>query len=322
MGKKHKKHLGKISSNDVNVNRSSPICIGEGPRLRQPQEQDRRNAYEPMILDLYNDAGIFFGDIGQRSHYIGMPQGKEGNIIVIGGNGSGKSAGIAMPTLRTWQGAICATDVKGELSEFYKKLYQLKLVTRPYIVFDPTETASPSYDPFGWLLEDGEANLLNNIWEITSAILPILPSDNQPFWIETERGVFAAALLHYFNLGLSFSEAVCQIEKTAVSSLCKELRRSENIQVKLLLGQAADMKEETLAVVDRGLRNKLMLFAADPYISHVFRGTREGAECFSWNDLERYNVFLRIPANRIEQWSGAINLMYTQLIRHLERRPE
>lgn len=322
MGKKYKKHLEKIRNNDVNVNRSGPIFIDEGPLLRQPQEQDRRNAYEPMILNLYNNAGIFFGGIGQKRHYIGMPQGKEGNIIVIGGNGSGKSAGIAMPTLRTWQGPICVTDVKGELSEYYKKLYQQGLAVRPYIVFDPTETASPSYDPFGWLLEDGEANLLNNIWEITSAILPILPSDNQPFWIETERGVFAAALLHYFNLGLSFSEAVCQIEETAVSTLCKELRRSENIQVKLLLGQAADMKEETLAVVDRGLRNKLMLFAADPYISHAFRGTRERAECFSWNDLERYNVFLRIPASRIEQWSGAINLMYTQLIRHLERRPE
>ena len=31
---------------------------------------------------------------------------------------------------------------------------------------------------------------------------------------------------------------------------------------------------------------------------------------------------MRIPADKIEQWRGAINLMYTQLIRHLERRPE
>lgn len=320
--KKSKKYLAKICNNDDIISCSGSISIEH--KIFLGQEQYEKKFPKEIVLKSENDSSFFFGGMGQhpKDHYIGMPQGSEGNIIVIGGNGSGKSAGIAMPTLRTWQGPICATDVKGELSEYYKKLYQQGLVVRPYIVFDPTETASPSYDPFGWLLEDGEANLLNNIWEIASAILPILPSDNQPFWIETERGVFAAALLHYFNLGLSFSEAVCQIEETAVSTLCKELRRSENIQVKLLLGQAADMKEETLAVVDRGLRNKLMLFAADPYISHAFRGARERAECFSWNDLERYNVFLRIPANRIEQWSGAINLMYTQLIRHLERRPE
>lgn len=320
--KKYHKYLAKICNNDDIISCSGSISIGH--KIFLGQEQYEKKFPKEIVLKSENDSSFFFGGMGQhqKDHYIGMPQGSEGNIIVVGGNGSGKSAGIAMPTLRTWQGPICVTDVKGELSEYYKKLYQQGLAVRPYIVFDPTETASPSYDPFGWLLEDGEANLLNNIWEITSAILPILPSDNQPFWIETERGVFAAALLHYFNLGLSFSEAVCQIEKAAVSSLCEGLRRSENIQVKLLLGQAADMKEETLAVVDRGLRNKLMLFAADPYISHAFRGTREGAECFSWNDLEKYNVLLRIPANRIEQWSGAINLMYTQLIRHLERRPE
>lgn len=65
-----------------------------------------------------------------------------------------------------------------------------------------------------------------------------------------------------------------------------------------------------------------MLFATDPYISHAFRGEREDAVCFSWDDLKKYNIFLRIPANKIEQWGGAINLMYTQLIRCLERRPE
>lgn len=275
-------------------------------------------------LSLDEDSGVFIGGLNQFkvNQYSGVREGEDGNILVIGGSGSGKSSGIVMPTLRTWQGALCATDIKGELSQRYDDLYQWGLVTRPYIIFDPMDADTPSYDPLWWLLEDDEANLLSNIWEIVLAIIPTVPSDNQPFWIETERGVFAAALLHYFNLGLSFSEAVCQIEGIAVSSLCEELRRSENIQVKLLLGQAADMKEETLAVVDRGLRNKLMLFAADPYISHAFRGTREGAECFNWNDLENYNVFLRIPANRIEQWSGAINLMYSQLIRHLERRPE
>lgn len=322
MGKKHKKHLGKIDINVTAADRSGSICIGKSKLLCQSKAQSKRDVHEKMTLRLNNDAGIFFGDSSQKSHYIGMPQGTEGNIIVIGGNGSGKSAGIAMPTLRTWQGSICATDVKGELSETYKKLYQQGLATRPYIVFNPMDATAPSYDPFWWLAEDDEANLLSNIWEIATAVLPVQPNDYQPFWIETEQGIFAAGLLHYFNLGLSFSEAICQITEISVSSLCEELRESNNTQIKKLIGQTADMKEETLATVDRGLRNKLMLLAANPYIGHALRGTREGANCFSWNDLDNYNIFLCIPADRIEQWSGTINLMYTQLIRHLERRPE
>ncbi|OUN22901.1 hypothetical protein B5G34_05740 [Flavonifractor sp. An82] len=90
----------------------------------------------------------------------------------------------------------------------------------------------------------------------------------------------------------------------------------------MILGNPDHLKADVLSAIDRGLRNKLMLFASDPHISHSFRGTREGAKCFTWDDLEGTNIFLRIPADKVEQWGGAINLMLTQLLHYLERRPE
>ena len=324
-GKKHQKYLAQICNDDDSINRTGSISIECIPFLNQ--EQHKRSAPKEIVLKSDNP-GFFFGGMDQyiKSHYIGMPQGAEGNIIVVGGNGSGKSAGIAKPTLRMWQGAICATDVKGELSDFYAdlsgKLYQQGIIARPYIIFDPTQIDGLSYDPFWWLFRDDSNNLFNNVQEIALAIIPIRPEEKEPFWTETERGVLAAALLHYFQVGLSFSEAVCIILEQPLSLLCKELSYSDDVRVRMLIGQIANMKEETIASVDRGLRNKIMLFATDPYISHAFRGVREGANCFNWDDLNEFNIFLRIPASRIEQWSGAINLIYTQLIRYLERRPE
>lgn len=77
-----------------------------------------------LIRSARDDPSVFFGDFGQVKDgcYVGMPQGEDGNIMVIGGNGSGKSSGIAKPTLCTWSGAICATDIKGELSAYYADL--------------------------------------------------------------------------------------------------------------------------------------------------------------------------------------------------------
>lgn len=98
-----------------------------------------------MHLSIRDDPGFFIGmpsEIGYGS-YIGIPQNTEGNIAAVGGNGSHKSTGVAMPTLRTWRGAICATDVKGELSEFYDQLYKNGLVTRPYVIFDPSNPEGP-----------------------------------------------------------------------------------------------------------------------------------------------------------------------------------
>ena len=276
-----------------------------------------------MALPVRGCPGLFFGlPNGPSPNYVGMPQGSEEHIVVVGGSGSGKSNGIAMPTLRVWGGAICATDIKGELSECYEKLYQTDLVTRPYIIFDPMDAEGPSYDPFDGLLQGDEADWENDIWDIVRAIHPVLPNDNQPFWADSERGVFAAALYYYCKCGLGFSETIIAITAQPVSTLCEDMLKSPDVHIQSFLGETASMKPEILANIDRGLRNKLMLFATDPYISHAFRGKREGAVCFSWRDLDKYNIFLRIPGDKIEQWSGAVNLMYTQLIRHLERRPE
>lgn len=318
--KKYNKWLGDpdYDARDVELGELCPV-----PSQRT-QESSGGKIPPPMILPTRDSPGFFLGlpsGLG-KSSYVGIPQETEGHITVVGGSGSGKSTGIAKPTLGTWGGAICATDVKGELSEFYEKLYLAGHVTRPYVIFDPMDTESPSYDPFDLLFQDDEAPLVSNIMDIVRAIAPVLPNDIQPFWTETEQGVLAAALLYYFEYGLSFSEAIITIMAQPASALCERLNENADICKKFFLGETAKMKPETLANIDRGLRNKLMLFATDPYISHAFRGKREGAVCFTWEDLDTHNIFLRIPADKIEQWSGAVNLMYSQLIRHFERRPE
>ena len=264
------------------------------------------------------EPGVFFGYANESEHdmYVGMPQGTDGNIIIIGGNGSGKSSGIIKPTLETWQGAICATDIKGELAEHYQKVYECALQNgtevRPYIIFDPAEPEGLGYDPFWWISQDDAANLPTNIMDVVHTIIPEPPRDDQPFWIQSEQATLAAGLLYYCRLGLSFSEF----------ALCKDIKANGNCLENAFLGSLSEMKEETISCIDRGLRNKLIHFAADPYISHAFRGEREGARCFNWGDLEEANIFLHISPDKVEQWGYAMNLMYAQLIRYLECRPE
>lgn len=278
--------------------------------------------FSALRLEPDSRPGVFFGRAPATDDSIGMPQGADGNLMVVGGNGSGKSRGIAMPTLITWNSAIIATDIKGELSAKYAQFLRSGKVTRPYIVFDPTRTDGPSYDPFWWLQNDSEINEIENVWEIVRAIMPLSPEDKQPFWVETEQALFAAALLECFHRGLSFGECICLIVSQPVSSLSAMLMQSADTRVKMMLGQVASMKDETLACIDRGFRNKLMLFATDAQISHALRGKREAAYCFSWDDLREKQIFICIPADKLDQWSSVVNLMYSQLFRYLERRPE
>lgn len=310
---------------------------------KEDKAKQRRDAYKdfsnyitpnrgfsiPWQLRLnVKEAGVFFGcaDKSDQIHYVGMPQGADGNIIIIGGNGSGKSSGIIKPTLSTWNGAICATDIKGELSTQYERFAEQALqsgsAVRPAIIFDPAQVGSIGYDPFWWISQDDSANLYSNITDMAQTIIPKLPNDIQPFWVESEQSAFAAALCYYSKLGLSFDECLCNLLSISLSTFCEKVKNSNNSLANMLLGQISEMKPETLANIDRGLRNKLLPLAADSYISRAFRGKRDGARCFSWEDLAQSNIFLRIPPDKINQWGYAVNLMYAQLIRFLERRPE
>lgn len=193
--------------------RASKVEFSGDPRFdscRQPQELPGDNIPPPLILSMQDSPGFFLG-LPSRPGYVGMPQGSEEHIIVVGGSGSGKSSGIAKPTLRTWGGAICATDVKGELSEFYEELCRDGLVNRPYIIFNPMDAEGPCYDPSWWPSADKPENFYNNIREIALAIIPTMPGDKEPFWVQSEQDVLTAALFQCFKYGLSFSETITTI---------------------------------------------------------------------------------------------------------------
>lgn len=325
MGKsKEKKKKIKLPVCDDYDYNPTVVDIQEYADFNHASECEGNNIPKCMLLNIHHDPGFVFGL--KREHgadkYVGMRQGEDGNILVVGGNGSGKSVGTAKPTMRMWQGAFVATDIKGELSDYYTKLFEDGIVKRPFIVFDPMDADGIGYDPFWWLEEDEDVNLTSNIWQIVLAIISLPIYDNQPFWTETEQGILAAALHYYFKLGLSFSETVLEVTTSTITQLVNKLMKKADWIAKMHLGELAEMKPEVRANFDRGLRNKLMLLATDPFISNAFRGTREGAKCFNWSNLNECNIFIKIPADRIEQWGGAVILMLTQLIQHLERRPD
>lgn len=314
--KKKKKYTRWIGESDL-------FDFSYTPEPNSSNKEDDDSIPAELLLDLHRTPGFFLGlkDCDEPSQYVGIPQGTEWNAVVVGGCGSGKSSGVAKPSLGTFRGAICATDIKGELSDFYMSLYQRGIVTRPYIIFDPTQPDGIGYDPFYHLLHDDE-NLVNNIWDIVTAIHPLPADAREPFWVKTEQAILAAALLYYFRLGSSFSETISNILSSNIKSLCEKVRRSNDVLAMMFLGEVADMEIEQQAAFDRGLQNVLIQFNADPFISNAFRGEREKATYFTWDDLDDCNIFLRIPAEKITQWSGAITLMYSQLIRYLERRPD
>lgn len=94
-----KKQKAWYSINSGEINRIGSIGL-PGPPI---QRQAHPDSNVPEALHV-NGPGIYLGatDSSDIGGYIGIRQGTDGNLAVFGG--SGKSRGIAMPTLQTYQG--------------------------------------------------------------------------------------------------------------------------------------------------------------------------------------------------------------------------
>lgn len=319
MGKSKKTQL--ISSNSNPKKRCGSIRLPKACPIRFRAASKEWKVPDEFRLGQKHGIRVGFSGNAVKGS-AGIPQGTDGNLLVIGGNGSGKSLGVAKPTLESWSGPLFATDIKGELSAHYAELLLRGKVSRPFLIVDPTDPAGPSYDPF-WLLEtDGPDALVRNAFDLAAILCPASRDGHDRFWTMSEQAVLAAAIIWGFDRGLSFSETTAFVLSKPLGELGDELQRSGDERVRAILGEVGQHKGEMLADIERGVRNNLMSGVADPCLAHFLRGRRETRDAFGWGDLDRCNVFLRLPPEKIETWGWVVRLLCAQLLRHLERRPE
>ena len=274
--------------------------------------------------------GFYFGSVKikrKKSHKpkvnfdVVLPTQSCENLVIFGSTGSGKSECIIKPILcETWNEPFLAIDIKGDLQkEYEKKRHDINTK-----VFSLREKADATYDPFYFLSRDGEENLVSNVRELANALIPMPINSREPFWIQSAQGLLSAAILYYFKLGLSFIEGIINIMTTPPSKLIEEIStKSETMQAKIFINNFIGVENlsdsKMLLGVGQELTNALSIFATDPRITEALSPSENEIR---WQDLETDNIFILPPEDRLEQYSGVLSMMITQLIRTLERRPE
>lgn len=119
--------------------------------IDKPSIRPGKNIPENLLLDI-KESGLYLGleqEYG-KGYYVGKKSEDDGNALVVGINGSGKSYILAKSMVETWQDPFVALDFKGELSRHYRSLLHTGRVKRQYIVFDPFGGDAP-YEPFALL---------------------------------------------------------------------------------------------------------------------------------------------------------------------------
>lgn len=212
-------------------------------------------------------------------------------------------------------------DLKGELYNHYLEMYKSGKVKRKPILFDPTQKDSICYDPFQDIVPNSDEEV-ERMWDIVMSIYPNDVKESDPFWRNSERNILMASLIYYHDLGFNFIQIIIRVVSSTITELCKDINNGDNDTAKMFLGDISELEHKNLAAFSCGLRNTLSKLASNPYCAKAFCSNEEGSGYFGWNDLENCNIFIRIPEDKIENWSIPIRIMFTQLFRYLMRRPD
>lgn len=294
--------------------------------IDKPRIRAGRNIPEKMILDI-EDSGLFLGleSMNGKGYYVGKRSNADGNVMVAGINGSGKSYVCAKSIIETWQEPFVALDCKSELSFHYKSLLAKGRVKRKCLVFDPLN-GGVHYDPFA-ILKNDKDHFVENVREIAYTLIPLPPNDPNSYWINMARDLLSAIIVYFFSIGCDFSETMLKAVNYSVSEICQKITQSDFDFAKMFISEISGLKKEQQAAVGTDMKQHIMVFATDSYIQDTLSSDEDEKEkTFSWDDIsssnEAPNVFLCLSQDRLEQWSGMTRLMITQLIRTLERRPD
>lgn len=140
------------------------------------------------------------GMILAEKHFLPViptpPQAKNGNILVIGGSGSGKSASFAIPNALQMLGSYIFTDPKGELYDRTAGIYR-KYGYDVHVINLADPKYSDGYNPLSHIRGTTDVDIIAKIISKKDEVGGKKGSD--PFWDQTSEALLKA-LMYYVLL--------------------------------------------------------------------------------------------------------------------------
>lgn len=261
-----------------------------------------------------NIQGAVFGK--QNGKYAVMPETTDGHILIVGGAGSGKTAGIAIPTLMSWKERVFAIDIKGEL---YAKTGKAR-GTEHIKVFNPTDPNAYGYDPF--YMMKNSAGVSSEARQLAMSLCPLPAETKDPFWIKSAQNLLTGLIIYYFQQKLSFSKTVLAIKATPIAQQIIEILGAEETSktAKAHLAEFSGMDDKTLSGIFTEVSNHITVFATNDDLQRALSGK---GDCITPNDLENnFDVFCCIPEHKIDEWKDLLGMICNQFLKAFERRSE
>lgn len=259
--------------------------------------------------------GVILGKKGLKVVY--SPMNQETHIAVFGGSGLGKTSGILIPTLRSWNGhgTSFTIDISGDIC---------RNVDMPNkIIYEPANPYSVPYNIFGAIdclhNEDDKNEALEGL------ALLLMPddekmSDASKFYNTEGRKILTASLISFYHTGMDFIQICEKIITSSWKELFTAIDETQYEKGIQYINSFMGTSEINTSGCKQSADSVLKLFATNERIKKSIRRPTSKEVAFTPSMLETHNVFVVVEDSKLKLYSPLLHIITAQSLEFFSQR--
>lgn len=258
--------------------------------------------------------GIIFGKRGARLAY--SSENAEGHVGVFSASGTGKTAAVGIPTLRSWKGTSFVVDISGDILRNCPQMPN-KLVfepdnssTNPYNIFAAIDTLQSSDDRH-------EA-----LEQLAFLLMPEPPqmNENARFFLINGRKILTSALIAFYGQGMDFIPICEKIVSNSWIDLFRAIDKTENAAAQMYINSFVGASEQNTAGCKQSCDDALKLFATNGHIKRSVHRPMSAETAIEPQKIEENNIFVVITEDKLALYSPLLNIITSQIMQYVGKR--
>lgn len=255
--------------------------------------------------------GVIFGKRGRRLAY--SPTEAEGHIGVFSASGTGKTAAVGIPTLRSWRGTSFVIDISGDI---LKNCPQMS----GKLVFEPDSSTTAPYNIFSVIdnLTD-MADKYEALEQLAYLLMPEPPqmNENARFFLTNGRKILTSALIAFYSQGEDFISICEKIVGSGWDDLFRAIDATGNQQAQMYINSFERASEQNTAGCKQSCDDAIKLFAINGHIRRCIRRPRMGERAVEPAQIEDHNLFVVVTEDKLALYAPLLNIITSQLMQYI-----
>lgn len=263
--------------------------------------------------------GVIFGT-DKQERLVSLPSDAEGNIAVYGPPGSGKTAGVAIPSAMQFRGSVLAVDIKGDIYNYVSNHTHRKIIR--FCPDNPDAlSVSAHFDPLQYIRELTPERQKIAVRAMACTLIPSAGGNDTHYFTDTARTFFEGILFLLMdeNPAIIFPEIIHKILSGNIFEWVKHSMSSDCQNAKEKLDAYYGNNEKNVTGAYSTLTQALDSFA-DPLLDQLLQPSKNA---ISIKQMDAgYDIYLQVDQANLEVYAPLMTLIINQIMDSLTRRPD